>query len=99
MRFCAIHAWGVTSPLAISGSCHADDLGCAGCVKAVDAGDADLDFSGLAVGVSCRDAFRTYVSDPEGWPYVSSIIDLFQRRVVGWSIKPTMTAQLVTTFS
>ena len=36
---------------------HADDLGGAECIEAVDEGDADLDFCGLVVGVSCGDAF------------------------------------------
>ncbi len=32
----------------------------------------------------------------EGWLYVASVIDLFSRRVVGWSMNAEMTAQLVT---
>ena len=32
----------------------------------------------------------------EGWLYVAVVLDLFARRVVGWSMHPTMTAQLVT---
>ena len=31
-----------------------------------------------------------------GWLYVAVVIDLFSRRVVGWSMSDTMTAQLVT---
>jgi len=31
----------------------------------------------------------------EGWLYVSAVIDLFSRRVVGWSMSASMTAQLV----
>jgi putative transposase len=38
----------------------------------------------------------TYVWTAEGWLYVAAVIDLFSRRVVGWSMKPEMTAQLVT---
>ena len=38
----------------------------------------------------------TYVWTAEGWLYVAAIIDLFSRRVVGWSMSATMTAQLVT---
>ena len=44
-------------PLSPSGSGHADDLGGAEGVEAVDECDADVDFGGLAVGVSCGDAF------------------------------------------
>jgi putative transposase len=38
----------------------------------------------------------TYVWTADGWLYVAAVIDLFSRRVVGWSIKADMTAQLVT---
>jgi putative transposase len=38
----------------------------------------------------------TYIWTAEGWLYVAAVIDLFSRRVVGWSIKAEMTAQLVT---
>jgi putative transposase len=37
----------------------------------------------------------TYIWTGEGWLYVSAVIDLFSRRVVGWSMSATMTAQLV----
>jgi len=32
----------------------------------------------------------------EGWLYVAAVVDLFSRRVVGWSMSATMTTQLVT---
>lgn len=32
----------------------------------------------------------------EGWLYVAAVVDLFSRRVVGWSMSAAMTAQLVT---
>jgi putative transposase len=38
----------------------------------------------------------TYVWTAEGWLYVAAVVDLFSRRVVGWSMSATMTAQLVT---
>ena len=38
----------------------------------------------------------TYIWTAEGWLYVSAVIDLFSRRVVGWSMSAAMTAQLVT---
>jgi putative transposase len=38
----------------------------------------------------------TYIWTAEGWLYVAAVIDLFSRRVVGWSMTPNMTAQLVT---
>ena len=37
----------------------------------------------------------TYVWTAEGWLYVAAVIDLFSRRVVGWSMNAAMTAQLV----
>jgi putative transposase len=38
----------------------------------------------------------TYIWTHEGWLYVAVVLDLFSRRVVGWSMDATMTAQLVT---
>jgi len=38
----------------------------------------------------------TYIWTVEGWLYVAVVIDLFSRRVVGWSMNAGMTAQLVT---
>jgi putative transposase len=38
----------------------------------------------------------TYLWTAEGWLYVAAVMDLFSRRVVGWSMSTTMTAQLVT---
>jgi len=37
----------------------------------------------------------TYIWTVEGWLYVAAVIDLFSRRVVGWSMSAGMTAQLV----
>ena len=38
----------------------------------------------------------TYLWTAEGWLYVAAVVDLFSRRVVGWSMSATMTAPLVT---
>ena len=38
----------------------------------------------------------TYIWTAEGWLYVAAVIDLFSRRVVGWSMSTSMTTQLVT---
>ena len=38
----------------------------------------------------------TYIWTTEGWLYVAAVLDLFSRRIVGWSMSATMTAQLVT---
>ena len=37
----------------------------------------------------------TYVDTGEGWLYVAVVLDLYSRRVVGWSMSAEMTAQLV----
>jgi transposase InsO family protein len=37
----------------------------------------------------------TYIWTAEGWLYLAAVIDLFSRRVVGWSMQANMTAQLV----
>jgi len=38
----------------------------------------------------------TYLWTSKGWLFVAVVLDLFSRRVVGWSMHPPMTAQLVT---
>lgn len=38
----------------------------------------------------------TYVWTGEGWLYVAVVLDLYSRRIVGWSMQQQMTAQLVT---
>jgi transposase InsO family protein len=38
---------------------------------------------------------RLTIWTAEGWLYVSAVIGLFSRRVVGWSMSTSMTAQLV----
>jgi len=38
----------------------------------------------------------TYVWTAEGWLYVAAVLDLYSRKVVGWSMSAQMTAQLVT---
>jgi putative transposase len=37
----------------------------------------------------------TYLWTAEGWLYVAAVLDLFSRKVVGWSMNATMSAQLV----
>lgn len=37
----------------------------------------------------------TYIWTEEGWLYVAVVLDLYSRRVVGWSMQPQMIAQLV----
>jgi putative transposase len=38
----------------------------------------------------------TYIWTEEGWLYFAAVLDLFSRRVVGWSMSEQMDAQLVT---
>ena len=37
----------------------------------------------------------TYIRTWQGWLYLAVVIDLFSRRVVGWSMKPTMEKEIV----
>lgn len=37
----------------------------------------------------------TYITTEEGWLYLATWIDLWSRKVVGWSMAPRMTADLV----
>jgi putative transposase len=39
----------------------------------------------------------TYLWTPEGWLYLAVIIDLFSRRVVGWSMSERIDRQLAWT--
>ena len=38
----------------------------------------------------------TYIWTAEGWLYVAAVLDLYSRRIVGWSMRAAMTAELVT---
>ena len=40
-------------------------------------------------------SYITYIWTQEGWLYLAVVIDLFSRKVVGWSMSSSMTAQLV----
>ncbi|VVE54976.1 IS3 family transposase [Pandoraea fibrosis] len=37
----------------------------------------------------------TYIWTAEGWLYVAAVLDLYSRRIVGWSMQSSMTSQLV----
>jgi len=37
----------------------------------------------------------TYIQTREGWLYLSVLLDLYSRRVVGWSMRDDMKAELV----
>lgn len=37
----------------------------------------------------------TYIQTEEGWLYLAVVIDLFSRRIVGWSLQPEMRCDLV----
>ena len=38
----------------------------------------------------------TYLWTDEGWLYLAIVLDLFNREVIGWSLKPRMTSDIVT---
>ncbi len=37
----------------------------------------------------------TYIPTNEGWLYLASVMDLYSRKIVGWSMNKTMTKELV----
>ena len=37
----------------------------------------------------------TYIRTWQGWLYLAVVVDLYSRKVIGWSMKPTMTKELV----
>jgi putative transposase len=56
-----------------------------------------LDRQFAAAAANCKwVADFTYLWSAEGWLYVATVMDLFSRRIVGWSMSSQMTAQLVT---
>jgi len=54
----------------------------------------DRDFTPAAVNrVWTSDI--TYIATGQGWLYLAVVMDLFNRQIIGWSIKPRMTADIV----
>ena len=47
-----------------------------------------------AIGPRTMASGITYIKTHEGWLYLAVVIDLFSRRVVGWSAQPRMTTDL-----
>lgn len=37
----------------------------------------------------------TYIRTHEGWLYLAVVVDLFSRKVIGWSMQPGMTKEIV----
>lgn len=37
----------------------------------------------------------TYIRTHEGWLYLAAVMDLYSRRIVGWSMQPTLARELV----
>ena len=37
----------------------------------------------------------TYIRTHEGWVYLAVVVDLFSRKVIGWSMQPRMTKDIV----
>lgn len=54
----------------------------------------DRDFTPTAPNQAWT-ADMTYIWTDEGWLYLAVVLDLFNREIVGWSIKPRMTADIV----
>ena len=59
------------------------------------AGHVEIRFRHWCRFLVLRLAGFIYIWTAEGWLYVSAVIDRFSRRVVGWSMSASMTAQLV----
>jgi putative transposase len=62
---------------------------------AIAANLLDRQFGAMAPNCKWAADF-TYVWTAQGWLYVAVVLDLYSRRVVGWSMQSQMTAQLVT---
>jgi len=46
--------------------------------------------------ITLNATYETYLWTDEGWLYLAVVLDLFNREIVGWSLKPRMTADIVT---
>jgi putative transposase len=62
---------------------------------AVAANELDRHFSAVAVNQKWVSDI-TYVATAEGWLYLCVIVDLYARRVVGWSMGTSLATELVT---
>lgn len=65
------------------------------CAEAMAANVLDRQFTASAPDRKWVADF-TYIWTAEGWLYVATVMDLYARRIVGWSMQSTMTTQLVT---
>ncbi len=63
-------------------------------LAAVPANTLDRDFQAPHPNAKWVAEF-TYVWTLEGWLYVAVVLDLFSRRMVGWSMNARMTSELV----
>lgn len=75
--------------------------GAVACPRILETGPASNATSSIALlkrphGTRSGSPTSPTVWTAEGWLYVSAVVDMFSRRVVGWAMKPEMTAQLVT---
>ena len=61
---------------------------------AIAANVLERDFQASAPNLRWAADF-TYIDTGEGWLFLAVVLDLFSRRVVGWSMQEQMTAQLV----
>ena len=64
-------------------------------LEAVHANVLDRDFSPVRPNVSWASDI-TYLPTAEGWIYLAVVLDLFSRRVVGWSLRPSLAKELTT---
>lgn len=62
------------------------------CQTLMRTSEGSVDVCTLCLVISLHNA--AYIRTHEGWSYLSVVIDLFSRRVVGWSMRSRMTADL-----
>lgn len=56
-------------------------------------GEIKIDSAAPAVDGPVTDI--TYIRTHEGWLYLAVVVDLFSRKIIGWSIQPRMTKDIV----
>jgi putative transposase len=65
-----------------------------GSEHAIAANVLDRNFQAAAPNVKWAADF-TYIDTAQGWLFLAIVLDLYSRRVVGWSMSPSMSSQLV----
>ncbi|AWH89875.1 DDE-type integrase/transposase/recombinase [Limnobaculum parvum] len=54
----------------------------------------DRDFNPIATNIAWIPDI-TYIKTDEGWLYLATVLDLFSRKIIGWSLSPRLKTPLI----